>query len=330
MGREEGIVAAVRDAAIRVLAEQPEAPVKVRLLRDVLRVRAENADLAASIRALDDHPHVKRLAGEQRSDGSWGRFHSADSTAKQKIRRTEDGVTLAVELGLPQEHPVLGRVRSYLEGILKGQIPFPDRAEKHENWPTGVSLFTAATLSQFAPASSALDETFDFWLTVLQRAFRKGNYDLEAELRTHRQVLGRSGAPIWMRLHSAYIVRFLGSRGHCLPKKIESAYIRWLWEECPSGLVYFNIPLNISPAGLKGFRLGGWITCMNLIARFPSSREIARAAVDRLLSLRRRDGLWDFGIQPSCPRLSSSYHNRRLCGHDWTTRVVCLLRGFIK
>jgi len=325
----EDIQEVVRLAAESVLSEDPEAPIKVRLLRDVLQVPSDNADLRAAVRALDEHPHVRALAEEQRADGSWGRFHTKDYSAKQKIGTTQMGVWRAVELGLSHDHPVFCRVRPYLEGILDGSIPFPDRAEKHENWPTGVAMFTGAMLSRFAADSPALDETWDFWAAVVRRSFRKGVHDLDAELRVHQQLLGRSGKPTWMKLRSKFVLMILGSRACRIPSKVASAYVDWLWGDCPRGLVYFDVPLDSSPEALRGFRLHGWLASLELLSAFPSARRTAQSAIERLLSSRNAEGLWDFGTQPSCPRFSASYRRRRCCAHDWTMRVACLLKRFI-
>ncbi len=302
--RPEDIHEAIRLAADRVLSEEPEAPVKVRLLREVLQAPSSNADLRGAVKALDGHPHVKVLAEEQQANGSWGRFHSVDSSAKQKIGTTEAGVQRAMELGLSHDHPVLVRGRVYLEGILDGSIPFPDRAEKHENWPTGVAMFAGAMLSRFAAYSPALDETWNFWAVVLRRSFRNGVHDLDAELGVHQQLLGRSGKPGWMRLNSKPVLMILGSRASQLPDDVKSAYVDWLWKHCPKGLVYFDVPLDSSPETLRGHRVGGWLGSLELLSAFPSSRRTAQPAIERLLASRNAEGLWDFGIQPSCPRFS--------------------------
>ena len=327
--RSEDIDEAIRFAAERVLSEEPEAPVKVRLLRDVLQAPSSNADLRAAVSVLDEHPRVRVLAREQHTDGSWGRFHTADCSAKQKIGTTAMAVHRAVELGLPRDHPVLSRVRPYLEGILDGRIPFPDRAEKHENWPTGVALFTGAVLSRFAADAPALDGTWDFWSAVVRRSFRSGTYDLDAELEVHRELLGRSGKPGWMRLHSGPVLEILGSRSRRLPGDVQSAYVRWLWEDRPRGLVYHDVPLNSSPEGLRGHRLGGWLASLELLSAFRSSPRTAQPAIERLLASRNAEGLWDFGIHPSCARFSATYRRRRCCTHDWTVRVACLLKRFL-
>jgi hypothetical protein len=316
------------ESALRVLDESPAAPVRVRLLRDVLGRQPGDRELDAAVEALDESPHVKILAQEQRTDGSWGRFHSKDYSAKQKIGRTEQGVQRAIELGLPRSHPVLRKVQPYLEAVLDGRVRIPDRAEKHENWPTGVAMFAGAMLAAFAPEARALDQTWEFWSGVLRRSFATGRHDLDAELRAHRQLLGRSGQCGWMRLRSKYPVMILGSRVARLPPATEAAYVQYLWEECPRGLVYLNVPLNRDPQKLRGWSLHGWLRLLELLSAFASSRPRAQFAVERLLSARNRDGLWDFGVQPSCPRLSDNYRKKGRIAHDWTTRVVCLLSRY--
>ena len=319
----------LREAARRVLDDSPDPPVRVRLLREVLERPSDAAELRAAEEALAESLHVQVLADEQRGDGSWGRFHSRDYSLKQKIGRTEEGVRRAIELGLPRSHPVFRKVQPYLEAVLDEQVRIPDRAEKHENWPTGVAMFAGAMLSAFAPEAPALDRTWEFWSSVVGRSFATCRHDLDAELRAHRQLLGRSGQCGWMRLRSKYPVMILGSRVERLPPAVEAAYVQYLWEECPKGLVYLDIPLDQYPQTLRGSRLHFWLRLLEVLSAFPSSRPRAQFAVERLLSARNRDGLWDFGIQPSCPRFSDNYRKKGVTAHDWTTRVTCLLSQYL-
>ena len=272
----------LRDAARRILDESPDAPVRVRLLRDVLQRPADDPELQSAVAALDDSPKVQVLAQEQRADGSWGRLHTVDYAAKQKIPTTALGVEPAVELGLPAEHPALRKVRGYLEGILAGRAKVPNRAEKHENWPTGVSMFAASPLCRFAPESPALDQTRGFWSAVLRRSFARGRYDQQAELKTHQDLLGRSGEPGWLRLHSMHAVAILGSRAAELPAAVQRAYVRWLWHDCPKGLIYFDVPFQRPLNELRGYALHGWLTSLELISGFPCSRRLARPALAEL------------------------------------------------
>ena len=319
----------LREAARKVLGESVDPPVRVRLLREVLQRPAQDGELIAATEALDRSAHVRVLLDEQRGDGSWGRFHTRDYALKRKIGTTEAGVERAIELGLPRSHPVFRKVQPYLEAVLDGQVRIPDRAEKHENWPTGVAMFAGATLSAFAPESPALDRTWEFWSGVVRRSFATGRHDVDAELRAHRQLLGRSGNRGWMRLHSKYVVMILGSRAKRLPPEVEATYVRWLWEDCPKGLVYLDVAVDQYPQKLRGWRLHAWLRLLELFSALPSSRPRAEPAIERLLSARNREGLWDFGIQPSCPHFSDNYRRKGVTAHDWTTRVACLLSRYL-
>ena len=192
----------------------------------------------------------------------------------------------------------------------------------------GLALFAGATLSRFAANSPALDGTWNFWATVLHRSFPNGVHKLDAELAVHQQLLERSGKPGWMRLNSKPVLMILGSRVSQLPNGVKSAYVDWLWNHCPKGFVYFDVRLDSSPEALCGHRLGGWLGSLELLSAFPSSRRIAQPAIEHLLASRNAEGLWDFGIQSSCPRFSASYRRRRCCTHDWTMRVTHLLERF--
>ena len=330
MALPQGIHEAIQLAAERVLAESPEAPVRTRLLREILEVPSNNGDLRAAAKELDEHPHVQVLAKEQQSDGSWGRFHTADSAAKRKIGTTQMGVQRAVELGLAADHPILTRARRYLEGILCGDIPFPDRPEKHENWTTGIAMFTGATLARFAHEAPSFNDTWEFWAAVTRGAFRSGVYDLDAELEVHRRLLNRSGKPQWMRLNSMPVLMILGARPGRLPDDVQAAYVDWLWNHCPKGLVYADVPLDSEPATMRGHRIGSWLTSLELLSAFASSQVTAGPALERLLALRNEERLWDLGVQSSCPRFSASYRKRRCCAHDWTMRVACLLKRYFR
>ncbi|MAE61537.1 MAG: hypothetical protein CMJ49_09300 [Planctomycetaceae bacterium] len=203
------------------------------------------------------------------------------------------GVGRAVELGLSPDHPILTRVRPYLEGILAGRIAFPDRPEKHDNWPTGIAMFTAATLSRFAAHAPALEPTWDFWADVVRRSFAGGAHDLNAELQVHRQRLGRSGAPAWMRLNSMPVLMILGSRPGRLPEDVQRAYVHWLWNHCPAGLIYADVPLNSSPRTLRGHQIDSYLTSLELLAAFPccaNHRPTRRPALARIAQRTRPMG----------------------------------------
>ncbi len=133
---------------MELLAEEPAPAVQVRLYREVLGLDEKDPALLKAKEALLASPGVRILADEQWSDGGWGRLHSRDSAAKQKIVTTEFGVARALALGLTSDHPILQKTAARLRSLLNGEIAPRDRAEHNNRWPIGVQLFTAATLAQ--------------------------------------------------------------------------------------------------------------------------------------------------------------------------------------
>src|SRR5687768_14206457 len=137
----------------RLLADARSPVVRYRVLRDVLRLRRNDARLLAARENAARSRWVNQLATEQRADGSWGRFHSADSALRRRVPTSEAAIGRAIDLGLDRSHPILRKAAAHVAAILRGDAQFPDPAEKNERWPAGVRLFCASTLAGIDPAA---------------------------------------------------------------------------------------------------------------------------------------------------------------------------------
>ncbi|KPJ62850.1 hypothetical protein AMK68_04450 [candidate division KD3-62 bacterium DG_56] len=129
-------LAQIEELGTRILGEQPDPVVRFRVLRDVLQKPSRDPELASARGQVTESHWVAELREEQRPDGSWGRFHSADTRAKRRIPTTEAGVPRALALGLNGSHPVLAAAAKYVADVLTGARDFPDPAEKNERWRT--------------------------------------------------------------------------------------------------------------------------------------------------------------------------------------------------
>jgi len=156
-----------------------------RLLRDVLKVPKESSELQQAHEAIFQSRWIKELQNEQRTDGSWGRFHSVDSSAKWKIPKTEFGVRRGIVLGLAVNDAILQKCISYLKGSLEDNIPWPadEGEERNDRWPTGKQMFTASTLALIQPDHPILDDIWQMWAGITRRTFITRNYDPDAEWR---------------------------------------------------------------------------------------------------------------------------------------------------
>lgn len=330
----------IEEAAEQVLAQSPDPVVRFRLLRDVLRRPLNSSEVLQAREDLSRSHWAQELESEQWSDGSWGRFHSMDSKAKQKISTTEDGVTRALALGLDTTHSVLFRASEYITGILERTITWRDRPEVSwgpELWDALVRLISGATLAQIQPDLRVLDDVWGLWHAIIRRAFPSGEYDQEEEVQAHLELLGIKSMARYLRKRlwafstsTKYHVALLGSRADTLSRDLERAYVRRIWN-LERGIGYLQVPLTSSAEELKKGPLERWMTSLEMLTPFPSWRKFAGGAIDKLWELKSGQGLWDLGARSSGSAyfpLSESWRKKGARQFDWTTRVLALLRKY--
>jgi len=317
----------IQENAERILATEPAAPVRVRLLRDVLAVPPEDVELTRARADLASSHWVAILAAEQRADGSWGRFHSANTRQKQRYPTTEVAVRRAVALGLTVEHALLRRASRYLRRFLVGDIPFPDPAEHNDRWATGTELFAASTLALIEPRAPILAPIRARWAQVVARAFGEA-HNLDAEREAHRVLHGITSDLRYLALFDRYQLILLGSDPTALPGTVVHAALDWLWRR-PEGIGYIGASLETSNPSTQ--RLDGWLHSHELLAAFGAPwQERASALLNWLWAQRDEDRLWDLGPRHTtsvshCLPLSDHWRVRANRRADWSTRVLALL-----
>jgi hypothetical protein len=315
----------VIDLAEKLLDEVSDSVVRLRLLRDVLHKLPESQEVVEARKELDHHHHVCTLAEEQWEDGSWGRLHSRDYTADQKIGTTEIGVERAIHLGLDQNHPILQKASWYLVSVLEtGKCR--DRPEKNNRWETGVRLFAASTLAMIDPWHPALDGVWALWVEILERTFSSGMYDEDAEAKAHRELTGASVRGSYLTLQNKYTLSLVGSRLSEFPPRLEKILIPFIWH-LDKGIGYLNACVFRSPT-MKPGPIDHWFASHELLSQFPTWRGLAGGTVEWLWKRCNLDGRWDFGPKsPTSVVLPLCENWRRKCARqiDWTTRVLLLL-----
>jgi hypothetical protein len=313
------------------LQENPDPVVRFRLLRDVLQRPPNSTEMVQARVDLAKSRWIQQLADEQWPDGSWGRLHSQDSNARQWILTTEVGVERALALGLEADHPILRKTAQYLTSILEGTVQYRDPPEKNNRWPTGVRLFAAATLAQIQPDLPVLDEGWDLWATIACRTFSSGEYDPRAEILAHRELTGIRGELRYLILNNKYSLALLGSRATALASEVESTLLDWIWHH-RDGIGYLGQPMYLSPAvGKSPGHLDAWFRSLELLAKFPSWRDLAGETMQWFWNEQKPAGGWDFGRIPAFSMvlpLSESWRRKGARQFDWTTRVLVLLRCY--
>jgi len=272
---------------------------------------------------------VLELGQEQKEDGGWGRFHST-TRIKGKIKTTEAAVERGLALGLEASNPIFRTTVSYLSHLLDGRIDFPDPPERNNRWSTGKQLFVAATLAKLCPTLSVLDDAWKLWTTIAMRTFTSGKYDPDAEIRAHLLLTGASIKNSYLVLNNRYQLALLGSRATKLPRDVEEALFAWAWHK-KDGIGYLGIPLFSLPNSFTSGMMDRWFTSLELLLCFPSWYRFAEDTIGWLWAQRNQEGLWDFGRRASMSvyfPLSESWRKRQNRQHDWSTRVLALLRNY--
>lgn len=320
-------LALVKETAQRILQQDADQAIRYRLLRDVLQVPSDTDLLVESHQRMLQNRWVLELKKEQRADGSWGRFHSA-TKFKGRIVTTEASIERGLALGLDASDPVFHAAMGYLTRLLEGSVDFPDPPERNNRWATGTQLFAAATLARICPTLRILDRTWDLWAAIAMHTFASGVYSEEAEMRAHQMLTGASVKDSYLVLNNRYQVALLGSRAKNLDKTIENALVEWIWHK-NDGVGYLEIPLPNPPRGYTPGMMDRFFTSMELLSYFPSWRKFAGNLVGWLWTQRNSEGFWDFGPHASMSvyfPLSESWQKKERRQHDWSTRVLTLLR----
>ena len=335
-----------KEVAEKILTNNPEPVVQLRLLRDVLRRPLDSAEVMQAKLNLSSNRWVQELKHEQWNDGSWGRFHTEDTKARQKIATTEAGVGRALALGLDASHPVLRRAVDYISRVIDGTLTWRDNREVSWGlnwWKSGVQMISAATLAQIQPDLPILEKVWDLWYTIICRAFPSNKYNREQEIQAHLELLEISSLSRYaqekikedkaLAIFTKYHIMLLGSRADRFPRQLEKAYLTKIWN-LDGGIGYLEVPLRVPPAQLfseKSCHPDNWLTSIELLTAFPSWRKLAGEAVGWLWQQRNERGFWDLGSRQSLSTsfpLSESWRKKSAREFDWTTRVLTLLRKY--
>jgi hypothetical protein len=107
--------------AEELLARDLDPGPRVRLLRDVLGVAADDRRYSQAQSGLQGGRWVQLLEAAQETDGSWGRFHTRDTKVKTRFPTCEFAIMRGLSLGLDKASSVLLRAMDYMRRVLRGE-----------------------------------------------------------------------------------------------------------------------------------------------------------------------------------------------------------------
>lgn len=327
----------IRDLGEALLAETPDVIPRFRIIRDILEIPSSDPLFIEAQDGLANSKLALELTESQEANGTWGRFHSQDTKDKVKRRfvTTEQAIRQALALGFDKDSGILQKVIGFMADVIEGKDTWPDPPEKHEGWPTGVRLITAATLARIDNHHPALQEVRESWVEILKRTFASGQYGSEDECEAHLALNGIFTKNKYPRLASIYPLILLSGTDSRLPKDLETRYLDWIWRK-KDGIYYLTwFSLDKYP-DLNAKEFPFWLEAIEILSGFDCwAGEHGEEVAAWLWNQRDSHGVWNLeagseganGARKYCRfQMSESWRNPLHREIDCSVRILCLLK----
>jgi hypothetical protein len=236
-------------------------------------------------------------------------------------------------LGLTKDDEPIKRAIAYMERLLTGEIPDPDRIEKSPNWAVNRPRLIAADILRFDHANSIALEIAKRWVSVMEQACSNGAVDFDVYLSCY---LNEFGIPLMKNADKAKkqcgndicnyypAVMYAG----LLTERAENAWLDYLLQY-PEGMYYvYGKQLNTPPAEFASKHTSYWLAALEVIAEYRLAPEKLGFVVDYLMQNQLAPGVWDLGQQAKDNiyfPISDSWRKGEDRQHDCTVRIQKLL-----
>ncbi|HYE83071.1 MAG TPA: hypothetical protein VEG39_13015 [Clostridia bacterium] len=326
----------IKNIACGLLNRNLEPVQSLIIMRDLLDVSKDDSLLIEEEEKVMCSKWVKELEETQKLDGTWGRFHSQDSSIKRKFPTTEIAVNRALSLGLKADSSILSKCVAFMVRIINGADSWPDRVEKFDEWPVMTKIVTAATLSRVDRNHSDLENIWKLWAEITESAFETGEHNADRELAAFEEVTKLRPTNRDSKLNKMYPLILLSATSGRLNPDIEKSYLEWIWNS-KEGIYYLTwFSMDILPY-ITSKEFPFWLRAIDIIIGYGYGKVLVENSIDYLWSIRKKDGLWDFGAASKSADYARSYCGWHLSGSwrepvnrqiDCTIRILLLLKKY--
>jgi hypothetical protein len=305
-----------------LLSKTAQCVPRFRIMRDILKLAPDHADFIEAKAELLKSKWVIELQDYQHADGTWGRFHSRDSTIRAKYPTTELAISRALALGLDRDSLLLRRSVYFMLDQLAGRRRWSDPAEKHEGWPVNTRFITAATLARIDQQHPALQESSQVWVEIVERTFRSGAYNEDDERKAQYEINGIHTRHKYLKLAALYPLLLLMAAKNGLSEKTQKMFLDWVWNK--RGGIYYVYGGRLSRVPkIDSREFSAWLEALEILSGFSSWRFLAHEAVEWIWKQVDQEGFWDFG---AAARASIYFPLSENWRHPIDRKIDCSLR----
>jgi len=250
----------------------------------------EDLDLSELKSQISDTKQVKIILDRQYDDGTWGDFHSMNTSNTNKYT-TEKAIRRLINLGFGKEDEVLYKTIDHMKAFMSGQVALRDCVEKKHDWDLLTQLFVATWLEKLAVEDSGKDKMIEKWTEIVSEAFDNKGYSFDRYVKIYDHVMcGTPGKSKWFT-ENFYVVSLLAGK---LSKEVSRNFANHLLNN-EKGIYYIHPgPLEGFPTNLKTKQMVRHIHAMSLVKGIDPNNPVFDLYKQHLETFRDNDGFWDF------------------------------------
>ena len=259
-------------------------------MRDIMKVDKEEDNMRKLKSDILKTTSVQKVINEQWEDGSWGRFHSLNTSSKAQYT-TESALRRLLILGLDKDDFPVKKALDYLRKYLKRELDLRDYKEKKHDWNLLTRLFVAVWILKIDPLDSLAQAIAIDWAKVINSAFVGNEYNHEAYLETYKEVHNpEKNKQIW-GFQNFYLISLLPGY---LSVDVEIKLLDYLLNS-DKGIYYiYDKKLRDLPEKFCSKQSLRFIYAYDLLSEYPRFKEISQAFTDWIFNNISENELWDF------------------------------------
>lgn len=275
---------------------------------------------------MDNSRWVKEIISLQKSDGSWGYFHTLSNPTKTQPITTEQALRRLKILGLTENDELIQKAIKYLENCLNGEIDIPDRREKFRDWDIFKSLMFASWLKIFSPQNQLALDIAKKWTNIIEKAFCSDSYNQLEYVKSFSEIFG-------VKPHNDRSVDFVtfyqvSILQGMLKPTTEEKVINYIIND-DTGIYYiYGAKIATLPKDFTSKQTNRYLSAIELLSGYGNAKESLSFVAEWLISNKDCDGYWDLGSSAkdgiNFP-LSDSWRSIQSRRNDCTIRIERLL-----
>jgi len=268
----------------------------------------------------------------QKSDGSWGYFHTLSNPSSQNPLTTEQALRRLEILGFTIEDAPIQKAVSYMQDCLTGKNAIPDRREKIHNWDIFTDLMLSTWIHRFTKSFEKALITGEKWKHIITQAFRNGIYDPKLYAETYKEIhqLPPKGGRL-IDTANFYHVSLLSG---FLDKSTAQLFVEYVLQH-EKGIYYiYDRQLSVTPAIFQSKETVRYLSAIELLSAYKNSgcRKKLAFMSEWINNNKNNEGRWDLSAKskdgiwfPLC----DSWRNAENRIQDCTYRINNLLQNLL-